>query len=84
MFSKIISYCILLTTLLLGKSLYGQEEYIVNHSKFMQKSNPSYFGFNSLNKVGVLYNTINLNEYDKLDNKYFFGSLTFQDQGFRS
>ena len=82
MCSKIITYCILLTTLLLGGSLYAQEEYIVNHSKFMQKSNPSYFGFNSLNKVGVLYNTIKLNEYDKLDNKYFFGSLTFQDQGF--
>ena len=48
----------------------------------MQKSNPSYFGFNSLNKVGVLYNTIKLNEYDKLDNKYFFGTMTFQDQGF--
>ena len=82
MYSKIITYCILLTTLLLGRSLCAQEEYIVNHSKFMQKSNPSYFGFNSLNKVGVLYNTIKLNEYDKLDNKYFFGSLTFQDQGF--
>ena len=82
MYSKIITYCILLTTLLLGRSLYAQEEYIVNHSKFMQKSNPSYFGFNSLNKVGVLYNTIKLNEYDKLDNKYFFGTMTFQDQGF--
>ena len=80
--SKIIIYCVLLTALLLGGSLHAQEEYIVNHSKFMQKSNPSYFGFNSLNKVGVLYNTIKLNEYDKLDNKYFFGTMTFQDQGF--
>ena len=80
--SKIIIYCVLLTALLLGGTLHAQEEYIVNHSKFMQKSNPSYFGFNSLNKVGVLYNTIKLNEYDKLDNKYFFGTMTFQDQGF--
>ena len=80
--SKIIIYCVLLTALLLGGSLHAQEEYIVNHSKFMQKSNPSYFGFNSLNKVGVLYNTIKLNEYDKLDNKYFFGTMSFQDQGF--
>ena len=79
---KIITYCILLAAFLLEGSLYAQEEYIVNHSKFMQKSNPSYFGFNSLNKVGVLYNSIKLNEYDKLDNKYFFGTMTFQDQGF--
>ena len=80
--SKITKYFVLLITLFLGMPLHAQEEYIVNHSKFMQKSNPSYFGFNSLNKVGVLYNTIKLNEYDKLDNKYFFGTLTFQDQGF--
>ena len=79
---KIITYCVLLAAFLLEGSLYAQEEYIVNHSKFMQKSNPSYFGFNSLNKVGVLYNSIKLNEYDKLDNKYFFGTMTFQDQGF--
>ena len=82
MYYKTTTYFCLLITLLLGGNLYSQEEYIVNHSKFMQKSNPSYFGFNSLNKVGVLYNTIKLNEYDKLDNKYFFGTMTFQDQGF--
>ena len=35
-----------------------------------------------LNKVGVLYNSLKLNEYDRMDNKYFFGSLTFEDQGF--
>ena len=80
--SKITKYFVLLITLLFGMPLYAQEEYIVNHSKFMQKSNPSYFGFNSLNKVGVLYNTIKLNEYDKLDNKYVFGTISFQDQGF--
>ena len=78
----ILTYRLLIVALLFGTSLQAQEEYIVNHSKFMQKSNPSYFGFNSLNKVGVLYNSMKLNEYDRMDNKYFFGSLTFQDQGF--
>jgi len=82
MILKKATYYLLLTFLFIGGSLYAQEEYIVNHSKFMQKSNPSYFGFNSLNKVGVLYNSMKLNEYDKLDNKYFFGAMTFQDQGF--
>lgn len=78
----ILTYRLLIVALLFGTSLKAQEEYIVNHSKFMQKSNPSYFGFNSLNKVGVLYNSMKLNEYDRMDNKYFFGSMTFQDQGF--
>jgi type IX secretion system PorP/SprF family membrane protein len=78
----ILTYRLLFIAFLFGTLLQAQEEYIVNHSKFMQKSNPSYFGFNSLNKVGVLYNSMKLNEYDRMDNKYFFGSLTFQDQGF--
>jgi type IX secretion system PorP/SprF family membrane protein len=82
MIFKKVTYYLLLTTLFIGGPLHAQEEYIVNHSKFMQKSNPSYFGFNSLNKVGVLYNSMKLNEYDRLDNKYFFGALTFEDQGF--
>ena len=61
---------------------YAQEDYIVNHSKFMQKTNPSYFGFNSLNKVGVLYNQMKLNEFDKMDNKYVFGAISFDNLDF--
>ena len=68
--------------LLMSISINAQEEYIVNHSKFMQKSNPSYFGFNNLNKVGVLFNQMKLNEFDKMDNKYAFGALAFQNLDF--
>lgn len=68
--------------LLVGSVLHAQEEYIVNHSKFMQKTNPSYFGFNSLNKTGVLYNQMKLNEFDKMDNKYVFGALSFSNLDF--
>ena len=68
--------------ILMGGPLHAQEEYIVNHSKFMQKTNPSYFGFNSLNRTGVLYNQMKLNEYDKMDNKYVFGALSFNDLDF--
>jgi len=61
---------------------FSQDEYIVNHSKFMQKTNPSYFGLNSLNKTGVLYNQMKLNEFDKMDNKYVFGALSFDNLDF--
>ena len=61
---------------------FAQDEYIVNHSKFMQKTNPSYFGLNSLNKTGVLYNQMKLNEFDKMDNKYVFGALSFDNLDF--
>ncbi len=61
---------------------FSQDEYIVNHSKFMQKTNPSYFGLNSLNRTGVLYNQMKLNEFDKMDNKYVFGALSFDNLDF--
>ena len=32
--------------------------------------------------VGVLYNSMNINAYDKMDNKYVFGSLSFENLDF--
>ena len=81
-FKKIKYLVIILFVAINAYSLYGQEDYIVNHSKFMQKTNPSYFGFNSLNKVGVLYNQMKLNEFDKMDNKYVFGAISFDNLDF--
>ena len=78
-FKKIKYSIIILFVAIYASNLYGQEDYIVNHSKFMQKTNPSYFGFNSLNKVGVLYNQMKLNEFDKMDNKYVFGAISFDN-----
>lgn len=83
MMNKRRTYKLLLgIVLLMSISINAQEEYIVNHSKFMQKSNPSYFGFNNLNKVGVLFNQMKLNEFDKMDNKYAFGALAFENLDF--
>ena len=42
--------------------LHGQDDYIVNQVKFLQKTNPSFYGMNQLNRVGVLYNSIKVNE----------------------
>jgi hypothetical protein len=61
---------------------YCQEDYIVNQAKFMQKTNPSFFGVNQLNRVGVLYNSLKINESIAMDNKYAFGSIAFQDKNF--
>ena len=48
----------------------------------MQKENFSFFGYNNLNRVGVLYNTIQLDNAQNLDNKYFFGTLSFEEKKF--
>ncbi len=64
------------------ESLYSQEEYLVNNSRFLQKSNPSYFGYNSLLKVGVLYNSLTLNAFERMNNKYIFGTISFDNQNF--
>jgi len=61
---------------------YGQEDYYVSQSKFMQKANPSYFGMNQLNRIGVLYSSLKLSEATTMDNKYLFGTLAFPDLNF--
>jgi len=73
-----------LTLILMTLSIkvYCQEDYIVNQAKFMQKINPSFFGVNQLNRVGVLYNSLKINESIAMDNKYAFGSIAFQDKNF--
>ena len=47
---------ILFITSISSKRSYGQDEYVINQSKFLQKANTSYFGFNQLGRVGILYN----------------------------
>ena len=76
---------IILTIIVLHSFLqkgFGQEDYVVNQSKFLQKSNPSFLGMNQLNRVGVLYNSLRINESTAMDNKYAFGSVAFQDKNF--
>ncbi|MGB2397760.1 MAG: type IX secretion system membrane protein PorP/SprF [Flavobacteriaceae bacterium] len=82
MMSKRYTYPLILFIFMMSVSVNAQDEYIINHSKFLQKTNPSYFGFNSLNKTGVLYNQMKLNEFDKMDNKYVFGALSFDNLDF--
>ena len=61
---------------------FGQEDYVVNQAKFLQKFNPSIFGMNQLNRVGVLYNSLKINDASAMDNKYFFGTIAFQEKNF--
>lgn len=49
---------------------------------FCQVINPSYFAMNHINRVGVLFNTSTINQNDKLDNQYVFGSVSFREQSF--
>ena len=68
--------------LLFGILLYAQREEIANESRFFQVINPSYFAMNNINKVGVLFNTSTINQSNRLDNQYVFGSVAFVDQRF--
>ena len=60
----------------------AQEEYIVNQTKFIHKLNPSAFGMNQLNRIGVLRNTLKINETSTLSNSYVFGTLGFPEKNF--
>lgn len=77
-----IKFCLSLFFLLMVKTIFAQSESIISQSRFYQVENPSAFGLNFTNKVGVLYNTSTIDQENKLDDKYFFGALAFRDQNF--
>ena len=77
-----IIYLLLFVFYVLNSNVYGQDDYIVNQAKFLQKTNPSFYGMNQLNRVGVLYNSIRVNDNIGMDNKFIFGSIAFQDKNF--
>ena len=62
--------------------LFSQEDFYASQSRFMQKTNPSYFGVNNSNKIGVLYNTISIDQNNSSDNKYVFGVISFDEKKF--
>lgn len=72
----------ILLSYLISTPVWSQEDYFVGQSRFMQKVNSSYLGINSLNRVGVLYNQIRVNSNQNIDNKYFFGTLSFDEKNF--
>lgn len=75
--------CLLLILFLFNTSIVvAQDDYVVNQTKYLQKINPSYFGLNELNRVGVLYNSMKVNNATTMDNKYLFGSIAFSDLNF--
>ena len=49
-----IIYLLLFVFYVLNSYIYSQDDYIVNQAKFLQKTNPSFYGMNQLNRVGVL------------------------------
>ena len=77
-----IIFLLLFIFIFLPSQLIGQDDYIVNQAKFLQKSNPSFYGMNQLNRVGVLYNSIRVNDNIGMDNKFIFGSISFPDKNF--
>lgn len=68
--------------LLVCSSAIAQNDLSVGYATYIQKKNPSYFGFNNLNKVGVLYNNIKVGQNDQQDTKYVFGSVSFDELNF--
>jgi len=72
----------LITVLANALILNAQDEIVLSNSRYMQKSNPSYFGYNNLTKVGVVYNSLSYNNFNNIDNRYIFGAISFDAQKF--
>ncbi len=82
MIAQMKKYIFIIVMLLASWEMYTQEEIIISNSRYMQKSNPSYFGYNNLTKVGVVYNSLSYNNFSNIENKYFFGGASFENQKF--
>ena len=76
---NILTYVLTIFILFIG---YGQEDMIISYSRFMQKSNPSAFGINNINKTGVLYNSQGLINNNRIESQYFFGAISFDSDNF--
>ena len=69
---NILIFCLLLLNL-----SFSQEMIYNSQPKLMHISNPSYFGLNSWNRSGLLYNTTEINPNETQNNKFFYGSYSF-------
>ena len=79
MTKRILTYGLIFYCAFLG---FSQEDIIVSHSRFMQKVNPSAFGMNSMNKTGVLYNSLGMVNNNRIESQYFFGTISFDNDNF--
>ena len=71
-----ITFC-LLTYCTISFVLNAQENLYNSQGKLMQIVNPSFFGLNSWNKAGLMYNTVSINSNESINNKFFYGSYSF-------
>tara|TARA_B100000767_G_C19738749_1_gene525141 strand:+ start:115 stop:1128 length:1014 start_codon:yes stop_codon:yes gene_type:complete len=72
----------ILLFLIFTTKLIAQDDLIISHSRFMQKSNPSFLGVNNMNKTGVLYNSLGFVSNQGIESRYFFGSISFDSDYF--
>ncbi len=56
---------------------FAQEMVFNSQPKLMHVANPSFFGLNSWNRSGLLYNTTEINPNETQNNKFFYGSYSF-------
>jgi type IX secretion system PorP/SprF family membrane protein len=74
-------YLIILFILVCNQT-YSQALLYSSQAKVMQISNPSYYGLNSWNRTGLLYSTTQVNLNQIQNNKFFYGSLSFDNLNF--
>lgn len=74
--------CLFWVAFFVGFNGWAQNENYAGLTTFIQKKNPSYFGFNNLNKIGVLYNSIEIGQNNVMETQYAFAALSFEELNF--
>lgn len=64
------------------KCVFGQTDPLIGYGHLVQRTNPSFFGLNFQNKVGIVFNNASVNQNDRQQANYIFGALSFPEQQF--
>lgn len=71
-----------LLILLFSATIFGQDFIFKNQNKVMGSINPSFYGFGDTSKAGLIYSTEGFNANSKIDNKFGFTNVYFEDKEF--
>ena len=67
---------------LISASIFGQDYMYKNQNKVMGSTNPSFYGFGETSKAGLIYSSEGFNANSKIENKFGFANVYFEDKEF--
>lgn len=71
-----------LLLLLVAEAIFAQRFQLEQPAQFMQLSNPSYFGLNAKNVLGLAFQSSRVSQQTNHEQQYFFGAFSLPERNF--